>query len=103
MAGAGPDGRAVAREGGTALSNVDRSGGPGLGYVIAGALVGVVLSLVAGLLVAGSLNTWLAIDWVRGTAALAVGIVVAAALLRGVVQTARGRLRTIRRGAGSER
>ena len=78
------------------MTHEDRSGGPGLGYVIAGALVGVVASLAAGVFVAALLNTWLAIDWVRGIATLAVGIAVAAAMLRAVAQTAQGRLRAIR-------
>jgi len=84
------------------MTHEDRPGGPGLGYVIAGAVVGVVVSLAAGLFVAALLNTWLAIDWVRGIATLAVGTVVAAAMLRGVAQTARGRLRAIRGSAGPE-
>jgi hypothetical protein len=85
------------------MTREDRSGGPGLGYVIAGAVVGVVVSLAAGLFAAALLNTWLAIDWVRGIATLAVGIVVAAAMLRAVAQTARGRLRAIRESEAPER
>ncbi len=84
------------------MTHEDRPGGQWLGYVIAGAFVGVVVSLAAGLLVAALLNTWLAIDWVRGTATLAVGVVVAAAMLRAVAQTARGRVRAIRGSAGPE-
>ncbi len=82
------------------MTHEDRPGGPGFGYVIAGTVVGVVVSLAAGLFVAASLNTWLAADWVRGIAALAVGAVVAAAMLRGVARTARGRFRTVRDSNG---
>ena len=84
------------------MTHEDRPGGPGLGYVIAGAVLGVVVSLAAGLFVAASLNTWLAVDWVRGVATLTVGVVVAAAMLRAVAQTTRGRLRAIRGSAGPE-
>lgn len=81
----------------------DRSRGQGAGIVIAGALIGVVLSLAAGLLVAAILDSWLAIVWVRGIATVAAGVVVAASLLRSVIQTARVRLRFVQEGAGSER
>ncbi len=84
------------------MTHEDRPGGPGLGYVIAGAVVGVVVSLAAGIFVAASLNTWLAVDWVRGVATLAVGVAVAVAMLRAVVQTARGRLRAIKGSDGPE-
>ena len=82
------------------MTHEDRPGGPGPGLVIAGAVLGVCVSLAAGLFVAASLNTWLAVDWVRGFAALAAGAVVAAAMLRGVAQAARGRLRAVRGSTG---
>ena len=82
------------------MTHEDRPDGPGPGLVIAGAFVGVVVSLAAGLFVAASLNTLLAVVWVRGIVALALGTVVGTALLRGVTQTARGRFRAISGGSG---
>jgi hypothetical protein len=83
------------------MTNDHPPGGPGYGFIVAGALVGVVVSFAAGLLVAASLNTWLAVDWVRGVASLATGAAIAAAMLRATTQTARGRLRAMR-GIGPE-
>ena len=83
------------------MTHEDPPGGPGLGYVIAGALVGVLFSLAAGVFVAASINTWLAVDWVRGVASLAVGVAVALAALRNVLQATIGRLRAVR-GLGPE-
>jgi hypothetical protein len=80
-----------------------RSGGPGRGSVVIGAALGGVVSLVAGLFVAAVLNSWLAIDWVRGIATLAAGVVLAGALLREVIQTARVRLRYLKESAGTVR
>ncbi len=77
--------------------------GPGLGFVVFGAVLGGVASVVAGLSVAAILNGWLAIDWVRGIAALAAGVVVAGSLLRGVIQVARARLRYLKENAGPAR
>lgn len=71
-------------------------GGPGAGTVIVGLVVGALLSLGFGVLVAAVLNAWLAVDWVRGIASLAVAALLVAALLRAVVQTARGRLGALR-------
>jgi hypothetical protein len=85
------------------MSNADGPGGPGYGYVIMGALVGGAFSLAAGLFVAASLNTWLAVDWVRGMASLAAGAAIAAAMLRAVSQTARGRLRAVRESGAPEK
>jgi hypothetical protein len=47
------------------MTHEDAPGGPGLGYVIAGSVIGVVVSLAAGPFVAASLNTWLSVDWAR--------------------------------------
>jgi len=77
--------------------------GPGPGFVVFGAILGGMVSLVAGLLVAAILNSWLAIDWVRGIATLAAGVVVAGSLLRSVIQVARGRLRYLKENAGTDR
>jgi hypothetical protein len=77
--------------------------GPGHGFVVLGAVLGGVASLVAGLLVAAILNSWLAIDWVRGIATLAAGVVVARSLLRNVIQVARARLRYLKENAGTDR
>jgi len=68
-----------------------------------GAALGGVVSVVAGLFVAAVLNSWLAIDWVRGVATLATGVVVAGALLREVIQAARVRLRYLKENAGTVR
>ncbi len=84
------------------MTREDRSGGPGPVPVILGAALGVLVSLVAGLFVAAVLNTWLAIDWVRGIATLAVGVVVAGSLLRGVIQAARVRMRYLNKNAGTD-
>ena len=84
------------------MTHEDRPGSLGLGFVIAGAVVGIAVSLAAGLLVAASLNTWLAIDWVRGIATLAAGILVAVAMLRVVAETARERMH-LKRSNGPER
>jgi hypothetical protein len=80
-----------------------RTDGPGPGFVVAAAIVGGVANVVAGLFVAAVLNTWLAIDWVRGVAALAVGVVVDGSLLRGVIHVALARLRALSRNAGTDR
>ena len=80
-----------------------RSDGPGPGSVVFGAVLGCVASLVAGLLVAAVLNSSLAIDWVRGIATLAAGVVVAGSLLRNVIQVARARLRHLKENAGTDR
>jgi hypothetical protein len=80
-----------------------RSDGPGPGFVVFGAVLGGVASLVAGLLVAAILNSSLAIDWVRGIATLAAGVVVAGSLLRSVIQVARARLRYLKESAGTDR
>jgi hypothetical protein len=80
-----------------------RSGGPGRGSVVFGAVLGGVVSLVAGLFVAAVLNTSLAIDWVRGIATSAAGVVVAGLLLRNVIQAARERLRYLKDNAGTDR
>ena len=77
--------------------------GPGLGFVVFGTLLGGVASVVAGLLVAAFLNSWLAIDWVRGIATLAAGVVVAGSLLRSVIHVARARLRYLKENAGIDR
>ena len=74
--------------------------GPGPGFVVFGAVLGGMASLVAGLLAAAILNSWLAIDWVRGIATLAAGVVVAGSLLRGVILVARARLRYLHENAG---
>ena len=80
-----------------------RSGGPGRGSVVFGAVLGGAVSLVAGLLVAAFMNSWLAIDWVRGIATLAAGVVVAGSLLRSVIHVARARLRYLKENAGTDR
>lgn len=41
----------------------DRSDGPGTGFVVRGAAIGILVSVVAGLFVAAVLFGWLAIDW----------------------------------------
>lgn len=77
------------------MMRADRSDGPGRGFVVAGVVVGVAVSLLAGLLVAAVLNTALADYWVRGIATLAAGILVTALMLRAVLAAARGRLRAV--------
>ena len=77
-----------------------RADGPGPGFVVFGAVVGGVASLIAGLLVAAILNSSLAVDWVRGIATLAAGAIVAGSLLRSVIQVARARLRYLKDSAG---
>ena len=86
-----------------AVMQGETGSGPGLGFVVLGAVLGAVASLVAGLLVAAILNSWLAIDWVRGIATLAAGVVVAGSLLRSVIHVARARLRTLKENAGTHR
>jgi len=85
------------------VREVRSDGGPGRGSVVFGAVLGGAVSLVAGLLVAASLNSSLAIDWVRGIATLAAGVVVAGSLLRNVIQATRGRLRYLKENAGTDR
>lgn len=77
------------------MTGADRSGRPGRGFILAAMVVGIVVSLAVGLLVAAVLNTVLADYWVRGIATLAVGILVAGLMLRAVIQAARGRLRAV--------
>ena len=72
------------------------AGGPGLTSVIIGAVLGVLLSLLLGLFVAAALNTYLAVELVRGIGSLAVGIAVSIALVRNVLQSTRGRVRFLR-------
>ena len=49
------------------------------------AIVGIVLSVVVGLFVAGFLNTYLSDYWVRGIVSCAIGIAVAVSLGRNVI------------------
>lgn len=79
------------------------SGGLGLISVIAVAATGVVFSLAVGLVVWAVLNTWLAIEWVRGFATLAAGVVVAGALVREVILTTRVRLHLLRKSRRNDR
>ena len=79
------------------MNDGDPPGGPGPGSVVVGSIVGVVISLGFGLLVAALANTWLLVDWVRGVASLAADAIVAAAMLRVVFQSATGRWRALRR------
>lgn len=79
------------------------SGGLGLISVIAVAAAGVVFSLAVGLFVWAVLNSWLAIEWVRGFATLAVGVVVAGSLVREVILTARVRLHSLRKSKRNDR
>jgi len=58
------------------------------------------MSVLVGLFVAAVLNTWLAVDWVRGMATAAVGVYVTVGLARGVVATHVG---PVRHGRSSER
>lgn len=81
----------------------ERSDGPGRGFVLVGASLGIIASLLAGLLVAAFLNSWLVVDWVRGIATLAAGGAVAAVLLRAVIETARARLRALGQPADERR
>lgn len=61
---------------------------------------GLALSVLAGLLVAAVLNTWLADYWVRGIATSAIGIFVAIELARGVVATHIGSVKRVRNPQG---
>ncbi|HEX7949111.1 MAG TPA: hypothetical protein VF494_02090 [Candidatus Limnocylindrales bacterium] len=79
------------------------SGGLGLISVIAVAATGVVFSLAVGLVVWAVLNSWLAIEWVRGFATLAAGVVVAGALVREVILTTRVRLHLLRKSRRNDR
>jgi hypothetical protein len=72
------------------------AGGPGLAFVIAGAVLGVLISLLLGLFVAAALDAYLAVELVRGIGSLAVGIAVSGALIRSVLQSTRGRVRFLR-------
>jgi hypothetical protein len=80
-----------------------RSPRPGPGFVVIGAVLGGVASLVAGLLVAAVLNSWLAIDWLRGIPTMAAGVDIAASLPRIVIQVARARLRNLEENTGTDR
>ena len=48
---------------------------------VAGDIAWIATALVVGLLVAGALNSYLAIDWVRGVVSLAAGLAVAGFLM----------------------
>jgi hypothetical protein len=72
------------------------AGGPGLAFVIVGAVLGVLISLLLGLFVAAALDAYLAVELVRGIGSLAVGIAVSGALIRNVLQSTRGRVRFLR-------
>ena len=67
--------------------------GPGLASVIVGAVLGVLISLMLGLFVAAVLNAYLAVELIRGIGSLPVGIAVSSVLVRGVLQSTRGRVR----------
>jgi hypothetical protein len=54
-------------------------------------------------LVAAVLNSWLAIDWLRGIATMAAGVDVAGSLPRTVIQVARARLRNLKENTGTDR
>ena len=76
------------------------AGGPGLASVIVGAVLGVLISLMLGLFVAAALNTYFAVELIRGIGSLAVGIAVSGALIRNVLQSTRGRVRFLRTHEG---
>ena len=76
------------------------AGGPGLAFVIAGAVLGVLLSLLLGLFVAAALNTYFAVELIRGIGSLAVGIAVSGARIRSVLESTRGRVRFLRTHEG---
>lgn len=76
------------------------AGGPGLAFVVVGAVLGVLISILLGLFVAAALNTYLAVQLIRGIGSVAVGIAVSGALIRGVLQATRGRVRFLRTHEG---
>ncbi len=76
------------------------AGGPGLAFVVVGAVLGVLISILLGLLVAAALNAYLAVELIRGTGSVAVGIAVSGALIRSVLQATRGRVRFLRTHEG---
>jgi ABC-type uncharacterized transport system permease subunit len=78
------------------MDSSSEAGGPGLTSVIIGAVLGVLISLLLGLFVAAALNTYLAVELIRGIGSLAVGIAVSIALIRNVLQATQGRVRYLR-------